>query len=288
MFAYASFYGMAKRQSSYANKTALIRVWDLPSYLDPIFESLLIPYRVIAEQWFDKNEPIRKYESGCCKYDNGFVNDLACDGRHIYVNGYLNSYKYFVEHFEEIKNEFTFGENVRRSARKLLVESLAENGLSQENCTIIAVHLRRGDFLNDFILAHGHTPASEDYLQRAVNFFETRLFDKAITPKSKCLAFVLFGNEYDWNSDASLNITLLHPKQSHFVLIDPEKTSPEADMVAMSICDHIAISTGSYGWWAAFFNRGLVTYQKEFARPNSSHFAEYEPDDYFLPHWIPL
>jgi len=83
-------------------------------------------------------------------------------------------------------------------------------------------------------------------------------------------------------------IELLRPQQTHLIVIGPEKADPAVDLCALTLCDHMAMSTGTFGFWASYLGKGMVTYQKEYARNGSNYYKLFTPKDYYLPEWIPL
>ena len=60
------------------------------------------------------------------------------------------------------------------------------------------------------------------------------------------------------------------------------------DLAVLASCDHIIMSTGTYGWWAAWLTGGVVVYYKYPAREGSLYSKHFNGDDFFPPHWIPM
>lgn len=71
-----------------------------------------------------------------------------------------------------------------------------------------------------------------------------------------------------------------------------EQNQPALDMAILAQCDHIILSTGTFGWWAAFLGpdakNGTVVYDKDGMGTwgDPIHFKFYTARDYFFPHWI--
>lgn len=299
MFVYASFYGQIKRYNLHANKKAFIRVLNLPSSLDTVFGSLSIPQRIYPDSWFQNRSFVLYPEkNGCCTFDSSGLENITCDGVNISVGGYRDNYQYFADYTQDIKREFTFIPRIQQQCEKIYNETLTQKGLKNKNCTTIGVHLRRGDFTGWRQVKHGHLAAQLDYLQRAIRYFEELTYNnrsKVITSlwsiidkNKKCLIFLIFGDNYEWNVNATQEIDLLNPSQSHLILMHWAKSEPAIDMCMMGLCDHAIISTGTFSWWVGFFSKGIVIHQKDFAKVNSTHWLEYNPDEYFPKRWIPL
>ena len=60
------------------------------------------------------------------------------------------------------------------------------------------------------------------------------------------------------------------------------------DLAVLASCDHFIMSTGTYGWWAAWLTGGVVVYYKYPAREGSLYSKHFNGDDFFPPHWIPM
>lgn len=290
MFAYASFYGLVTQYASKSpKKTPFVRAWRIPSELDVVFEKISLPQTVLNDSWFDGRNVTNLGERACCLYDNSSYNKMEiCDGYDIHVTGYRQSYKYFSHVFEDIRREFTFKKSIIEKATTMIQRGFTEKKLSQDDCVRVGVHLRRGDFASADKQDFGHSPARIDYLQRAVTFFETQLYSGNVSKKATCIAFLVFGNEKEWNFNATQSLKLQRPNQTHFLLFDANLSDASTDLCALSMCDHALTSAGTFSWWAGFFSRGIVTYQKEYARVNSSLIKQYVREDFFPPSWVPL
>lgn len=92
----------------------------------------------------------------------------------------------------------------------------------------------------------------------------------------------MLGNDHRWNYANFGN-------ESQILLLKPHET-PAVDMCLLSRCDHVIITTGTFGWWAAYFNvAGMKIYPKQQVRPNSFLANAAEPyETYFPPDWIGL
>ncbi len=133
--------------------------------------------------------------------------------------------------------------------------------------------MRRGDFVFSHKKDFGHMAASGRYLRKAIDYYKTRHKD------SPCLKFLIYGNDYDWNR--------AQVKEDRNVIV-MKLSSPAVDMCVLSSCNHTMMSTGTFGFWAAFLSGGHATYQREFARFGSQHFEEYSETDFFRPGWVSL
>ena len=63
---------------------------------------------------------------------------------------------------------------------------------------------------------------------------------------------------------------------------------PGLDMIVLANCDHVIMSSGTFGWWAGWLSGGHVVYYKHSARKGSHFGKEFDAKDFFPPSWIPL
>jgi hypothetical protein len=94
---------------------------------------------------------------------------------------YLQSYKYFINYADEIREEFRFQSNIDEICSRNMTRFM------KDKCTLIGVHVRRGDFVNNNV----QQPAEKDYLDRAMRYFRTI--------NTTCVRFLVLGDDYNWN-----------------------------------------------------------------------------------------
>lgn len=60
-------------------------------------------------------------------------------------------------------------------------------------------------------------------------------------------------------------------------------------MAILSLCDHVVMTVGTFGWWGAWLSRGTVVYCKDFPKPGSiiDKNALFR-DELYPPNWIGL
>lgn len=262
MFIYAALYGLAK----YNNKIPYIVEYN--SELDKIFKITIQPQKMSEEP-----KVCQKSEYKCCSFDSSTLK-LPCD-KSVRIIGYRQSWKYFGHYIEEIKNEFQFVKKVEDKC----IEKLSHIKISLQcysNCITIGVHLRRGDFAAPTSMAFGYIPANKKYLRDAVNYFDKKF-------KNQTIVYILMGSEPKWNYFVSKNIT------DNKIFIEKNETA-SVDLCILTKCDHMIMSSGTFGWWGGFLNNGTVIYMKDQCKPKSDLCSQFELNDYINPdwHWIPL
>lgn len=199
------------------------------------------------------------------------------------INGYLQSFKYFSNFTERIRTQdFRFKENLRESVGRKQLELFNSycpdynRTKSSQNCTLIGVHVRRGDITSLNMQDYGFVVANRAYLLRAFDYFRQKLPDKQ-------LIFTVIGNDYGWNLENLKNIS-----ETHMTVAILPTSASEFDLALLSSSDHFIMTTGTYGWWAGFLTGGIVVYHKVFARPGSYLASQMVGEDHFPPEWVPL
>jgi galactoside 2-L-fucosyltransferase 1/2 len=64
----------------------------------------------------------------------------------------------------------------------------------------------------------------------------------------------------------------------------------EDDFAVLTNCDHIILSGGTFGWWAAWLStkQGRVVYFDKYPRPNSKLSHKLDLKRYYNPFWVAI
>jgi len=72
-------------------------------------------------------------------------------------------------------------------------------------------------------------------------------------------------------------------------LVYSNGSSTGFDMVLLSRCDALIMTTGSFGWWVGWLgNHPIVIYYENWPRPYSQLDRTVNRAEYFPPRWIPI
>jgi len=147
--------------------------------------------------------------------------------------GYFQSWRYFASIEDELRAELVnlLNEGWGRAARATVARA------SCPQPTSVAIHVRRGDFLNhpDFQVC------DMAYYQNAMDEMRERLG----SPR-----FLIFSDDPAWCRQAFTGRDIQ--------IIDSGKAAaanPLHDLRLMSICPHHIIANSSYSWWAAWIGK---------------------------------
>ena len=149
------------------------------------------------------------------------------------------------------------------AAEKYIANVLKERDM--EGATVVAVHVRRGDFVRQRV--KGFTVAPIPYYYRAMDYFRKKF------PK---VMFIICTNDFVWAEtylDSGPDIHYSH------------ETDQALDLALMVNSNHIIITSGSYSYWAGYLNRGEVIYYAGYPKPNTKIGNQTVRADYYPPWW---
>ncbi|VDO98706.1 unnamed protein product [Soboliphyme baturini] len=177
----------------------------------------------------------------CCIFKSELTR-LQC-GHNYVVSTYLQSWKYFLDNDAEIRREFTFSRVTSHECHRVTTDVL------------FGVHLRRGDLLSSDKQNFGHLPANEEFAAKVIN--------ASFIPRSANMrkVFIVVGDDYEWNKKQ------FKPSADTYVL---KPVSAAVDMCVLSKCDRLILSTGTFGWWAAYLANVETWYSEDICKLNST------------------
>ncbi|KAK7106143.1 hypothetical protein V1264_017434 [Littorina saxatilis] len=209
------------------------------------------------------------YERACCSFDKTLMklaNSGICSHS---LQGYTQSWKYFEPCKQRVKQAMTFTDDIVTRA-VTIVDSLRKRFPDR---TLVGVHIRMEDYLSERAVSNGKRTAPPDYYIKAMTYFRKRFDD---------VTFVIITKDPDYiraNVTTASDVTFL--KRSD---------SPTVDMEVLSRLDHLIISVGTFGWWAAYKSKGVVVHYKDFYVPGSRYGKQFSNNasDFIYPGWITL
>ena len=209
--------------------------------------------------------PELKYEKCCCYYPES----QHLEKKNLALSGYLVSWKYFHKYRDIIVREFQFNQSIREHTNNFLSQIKSSNSSTM----LIGVHIRRGDFLVQAHVDMGYTVVTEDYVKKAVRYFQD---------KFNCI-FVIATNDRTWAESVFSNLVNIE-------YVFTGISSPYIDISIISSCDHVITTTGTFSWWIGYLSKGTVLYYKKFPKEGSwlktTQFCNMR--SYFFPQWFGL
>lgn len=216
----------------------------------------LVHYNIQAEV-IESSTPESKYTTllrkvwGKIKRDVLKENDFTFYPKHfspvnsnktIYLEGYFNSEKYFLDYSDVIRTELTLKKPLGTEAQKTetLFTSLTNSGKIP-----VLIHVRRGDYVTNKNAAQFHGIKTNTYYQDAIS-----RIDDLLKEDKEHMVFILASD--DVPALHTEIVPLLNNREFH-ILSHPSITNYE-EIHLMSLCKHFIIANSSFSWWGAWLS----------------------------------
>lgn len=184
-------------------------------------------------------------------------------GPSVYLNGYWQSEKYFLDIREILLREFTLKEPPEEINRGLLEQ--IDDTLS------VSVHVRRADYLI-------HAETAKRYLTCGIDYYRDAIL--RMTQKLRLKPhFFIFGDDMEWakgNLPLSQNTTYVsHNQQKDY-----------EDLRLIMACKHHIIANSSFSWWGAW----LGNHPDKTVIAPKYYFKDRKltMNDWYVPSWLRL
>lgn len=182
----------------------------------------------------------------------------------VIIDGYLQSFKYFPPNLRE---RFRFKPFIQATANSFLQRFHGN--------TTVGIHVRHTHGKEEHVKYLRFPPKA--YFQNAMSHFRE---------KYAGVQFVVVSDDSEWCSDQTFF-------QHTDVFVITEKHDPAVDMAIMAKCDHMILTLGSFGWWAAFLGADLrggtvVYYDSEFDMQHPINLDNVVPVDYYPHEWTKM
>lgn len=174
----------------------------------------------------------------------------------ITIGFYLQSWKYFKNVEELVRKLFTIQQQYKQNAEDFI------RNKSIPGYKSVCIHIRRGDFLTK-----RYPVAGVDYIQSAMKVF---------TSKYQNVQFIVVSDDMKWCR-----------KNIHNVIYSPFWKDID-DMALLTLCDHVIVTSGTFGWWGAWLANGTTVYFSGFPKQNSDLARNFSFSDYYPEGWIGL
>ncbi len=141
---------------------------------------------------------------------------------HVSLQGYFQSEKYFKHIESEIRDDFSFKDEILNPCKEMI--STIENPIS--------LHVRRTDYLTN---SENHFNLPLEYYKVALEHFSD---DRNV---------IVFSDDPEWCKQQKLF------SDDRFLV--SESSDNRVDLCLMSLCDDFIIANSSYSWWGAWLSK---------------------------------
>ncbi|XP_052816602.1 galactoside 2-alpha-L-fucosyltransferase Sec1-like isoform X2 [Mya arenaria] len=150
------------------------------------------------------------------------------------------------------------------------IEDLDENkNWTISDDEIVCMHVRRGDLLKQINIKLGYNPIDYRFINVSMNYFLHKL---------KNITFVILSDDIPWCKESIIGEN---------VVFSPFKEAID-DFALMMSCNHVVITSGTFGWWGAYLSGGTVVYHNGFPAKGTFLDQAMNRDDYYFTTWIGL
>jgi galactoside 2-L-fucosyltransferase 1/2 len=158
----------------------------------------------------------------------------------------------------------------------------------------VGIHIRAGDTANGWELHRGYTIPDLPFFDKAIKYIVengTSLFTVKNGERRK-IQLIVATDDFPW-VNTHLNLSSVVNKWENST-VDINLTfslgnTAAFDLIMLSKCDVVIMTTGTYGWWAAWLaDRNVTIYYKGWPRDQSELYNKFVSTDFFPPHWIPI
>jgi hypothetical protein len=164
--------------------------------------------------------------------ENGNVTALqAGNARPVYLDGYWQSEKYFIQYADIIRKEFTVKDEWDDQNKQILNSIL--------NADAVSIHIRRGDYVTNAVTNKFHGTCDIDYYQKAIALVEERI---------EAPVYYIFSDDLPWAKEH----LVFNKGTAHFV--DSNADAAFMDIMLMSNCKYNIIANSTFSWWGAWLN----------------------------------
>ena len=162
-------------------------------------------------------------------FSDSLVKHIINVDKNVLLDGYWQSYKYFLGCDKQIKNDFQFKENIKTFKDERFINMI--NHIESSNSVLI--HVRRTDYLN----SNYHWIINMDYINKAVDVIKSKVDNPH---------FFIFSDDLKWCVD---NIKL-----DNMTIVDEYFKGNRFSNYhqLMRMCKYFIISNSTFSWWAAW------------------------------------
>jgi hypothetical protein len=187
---------------------------------------LKYPCGIISKGWrFFKAKVLRQFKTG-------FVPHIFNTLRPIYLDGFFQTEKYFIDRKKEIMADLTLKNSFGQKAQEISLKN-------KDTKNSISLHVRRGDYVSDTKTNQHHGTCGQEYYSKALEYITSKV--------GKDITVFVFSDDIEW---VKRNISISYP----IVYVSSPNIPDYEELILMSQCCHHIIANSSFSWWGAWLN----------------------------------
>ena len=214
LFEFASAYGLSLKHSC--------RLYLGPRMIQEVSQYFDINVTDLLTEFQLKNiSSIKQIDNHCTYFPELLQPNKS---QHVELTGYWQAQKHFVSETESIRAQLRFRKGILEPVKNFLQANVSDN-ISQ----LVGVHIRRGDYVGQ------RNISSDQFIFDAMNYFQRKY------NRTKFI-FVSDDKKYCREKFSERNNTYF----------TPDSFDAAQDMALLTLCHHVIITVGTYGWWGAY------------------------------------
>lgn len=192
------------------------------------------------------------------------MNSLCKDiKQNTYLQGYWQNESFFYKEKQEVLNAFSIKKKPNSENLSLLNEI--------EKSESVAIHIRRGDYVNNPKTLKFHGICSLDYYKDSMAY---------ILDQKPNASFYIFSDDHNW-----VNENIVKNKNNMRLVTHNKGENSCWDLFLMSKCKNIITANSTFSWWAAWLNQNP---NGTIIAPLKWFNAQKEPNNFIPKNWIRL
>ena len=205
----------------------------------------------VFPEW-DKSKFFRSFLDGPLRNDLPVIkekdftySELPFKSGDVSLEGYFQSELYFKKYEAFVRHWLTFNDLIQNKAEKLISE------LSKPNQSIVSIHFRFGDYLNNPFYVNLH---NTEYYKEAI----WKIYS-LLGPAEIHALFLVFTDDIRLAAIELNKLKIFHPNVNFMVIHNDNEIE---DLCLMSLCDKAIMANSSFSWWGGWLGK-----QKEIIAP---------------------
>lgn len=215
-------------------------------------------------------------------------------GKSILICGYTQSWRYTLGVESQLRRLLR-PKNVHSSVARSFLNASKPARWTEISMPVtrVAIHVRAGDVMNSHALSHGYTIPKRPFFERAManvtGDAKIASTHDASNDTIRRYQFFVLSDSIAWVL-SSLGLSAIGADLKS-ASVDVEVTfsvnTAAVDLILMTMCDVVIMTTGTYGWWGAWLaNAKKTIYYRNWPRPESPLSKSIVREDFFPPNWI--
>ena len=198
--------------------------------------------------------------------------DALLLGESVKLFGHFLSWRYWLPYEKDIRQQFTFKQDVIEHASIILNTLLSRTKYYYRRDTVVGMHVSRGDHVSATSFTYREKTRLLGFILKAMNLSK-RIYNDRVY-------FIICSEIMKWTKE---NVN----QRENIIFVDGN--TPEVDLAILTVTRHKIITAGAYSWWVGFLTRGVTIYSKTLFvanTPYSMRFRDINATDFFPPYWI--